>query len=109
MNRIGASIGVIILGIWLFISAFLWPHTQAQFTNAWIVGLIAVALGLIALAAQPVRFVNTLLAIWLFISAWVLPTQMVGTQWNSVIVAILLFLLSLAPGTTGIQRRRAVV
>ena len=32
-----------ILGAWLFISAWLWSHTAAQATNAWVVGLACAA------------------------------------------------------------------
>lgn len=87
----------IILGVWLFISAFLWPHTYDQMTNSWILGVLCVAFGLIAMRIPEVRYLNGLLAIWLFISAWVLPTS-TDTRWNHVIVAIALFLVSLAPG-----------
>lgn len=88
----------IILGIWLFISAFLWPHGYTQMTNTWIVGVLCVAFALIATRVSEVRYLNTILAIWLFISAWVLPTATAGTRWNNVLVAIAIFFVSLAPG-----------
>lgn len=87
----------VILGIWLFISAFAWPHSQAQMTNTWILGVLAVIFALVATRAPQVRYLNTLLAIWLFISAFALPRVSVGTVWNNVIVAILLFVFSLVP------------
>lgn len=91
----------VILGVWLFISAFAWPHTSAQMTNTWILGVLTVIFALIAWFAAPqARFLNTLLAIWLFISAWALPRYNVGTVWNNVIVAILIFAFSLVPGGT---------
>src|SRR5579883_1222244 len=74
----------VILGVWLFISAFVWPHTQAQMTNTWILGVLCVIFALVAMAVPWVRFLNTLLAIWLFISAWALPLVSVGTVWNNV-------------------------
>lgn len=88
----------IVLGVWLFISAFVWMHTGPQFNNAWIVGALTVVIGGIALAAPNVRFFNTALAVWLFISAFALPTLMAATVWNSVIVAIAVFVLSLVSG-----------
>lgn len=113
MTPTGARIANIVLGVWLFISAFLWPHTQAQLTNSWVVGLAIIAVALIALAAPPVKYINTALAIWLFISVWALPAEAAGTQWNNAIVAILVFLFSLVPeGMTtarGPARRRAIV
>ncbi|MGH7271714.1 MAG: hypothetical protein ACREJ3_14885, partial [Polyangiaceae bacterium] len=49
-----------------------------------------------AMAVPWVRYLNTILAIWLFISAWSLPAQSVGTIWNNVLVAIAIFIVSLA-------------
>ena len=55
----------IILGIWLFISAFAWPHTYAQMTNTWIVGLLCVVFAVIAMRVPEARYLNTVLSIWL--------------------------------------------
>ncbi len=97
----------IIAGIWLFISAFVWTHTQQQMTNTWILGLLCVIIALVSQGAPQVRFLNTLLAIWLFISAFALPSEHVGTVWNNAIVAVVIFLASLAPSeATGIFWRR---
>lgn len=100
----------VIVGIWLFISAFIWVHTSAQMTNTWILGALCVIFALVAMYAVPqVRFLNTLLAIWLFISALVLPTTMAGTQWNNILCAIAIFILSLIPGIKtvgGVPRMR---
>jgi hypothetical protein len=91
----------VILGVWLFISAFAWPHTHAQMTNTWILGVLCVIFALVAMAVPWVRYLNTLLAIWLFISAWALPMESPGTVWNNVLVAIAIFIVSLVPsGTT---------
>jgi hypothetical protein len=88
----------VILGVWLFISAFAWPHTHAQMTNTWICGVLCVIFALVAMAVPWVRYLNTLLAIWLFISAWALPMESPGTVWNNVLVAIAIFIVSLVPG-----------
>ncbi|MCA1829282.1 MAG: SPW repeat protein [Myxococcales bacterium] len=87
----------VLLGIWLFISAFIWPHTSAQMTNTWILGVLCVVFALIATKVDQVRFLNTALAIWLFVSAFVLTTQSAGTRWNNALVAIAVFIISLAP------------
>jgi hypothetical protein len=89
----------LILGLWLFISAFIWPHTMAQMTNTWIIGVLAVLFSLVAMVTPPVRFLNTALSIWLFISAWALPGESAGTIWNNVLVAIAIFIVSLVPST----------
>lgn len=88
----------IILGVWLFISAFAWPHSYAQMTNTWILGVLAVLFALFSLKMPQTRYLNTILAIWLFISAFALPRVSVGTVWNNAIVAILIFAFSLVPG-----------
>lgn len=87
----------IVLGIWLFISAFLWVHSYAQMNNTWIVGVLCVAFALLAMRVPEARYLNTLLAVWLFISVWALPSMNVATRWNNAIVAIAVFLVSLAP------------
>jgi hypothetical protein len=85
----------IIAGVWLFISAFVWTHTMAQRTNTWIMGIIIAAVAAMAMRAPQARFVNTIAAVWLFISAFVLPTISVGTVWNNIIVAIVVFAASM--------------
>jgi hypothetical protein len=87
----------ILLGIWLFISAFVWAHTPAQLTNTWILGVLCVVFALIAMRRNEVRFLNTALAVWLFISAFVLPSHSRATVWNNALVAIAIFIVSLAP------------
>lgn len=88
----------VLLGIWLFISAFIWEHTQAQRTNTWILGVLCVVFALIAMSTPQARWLNTILSIWLFISVWALPHRNLATMWNNVLVAIAVFLLSLVPG-----------
>jgi SPW repeat len=101
----------IVLGIWLFLSAFIWPHTESSGTNTWIIGLLIAIAGIITLYVPWVRWLNAVLAAWLFISTLVLPQLTAGTMWNNTIVAILVFLLSLVPGslhpTTGRPTRTA--
>jgi uncharacterized membrane protein len=88
----------LLLGIWLFISAFIWDHTVAQQTNTWILGALCAIFALIAMATPTARWLNTALSIWLFISVWALPHRNPGTMWNNALVAIAVFLASLVPG-----------
>lgn len=87
----------ILVGIWLFISAFIWTHSAAQMTNTWILGVLCVVFALIATKVDQVRYLNTALAVWLFISAFVLSTQSAGTEWNNALCAVAIFIISLAP------------
>jgi len=101
MNRnFGGSARVVnaLLGIWLFLSAFVWPHDSAQRTDTWILGILAVVFSFVAMRVPAARFANTVLAIWLFVSAFALHHAVAGTVWNNAIVAVAIFFLSLVPG-----------
>jgi len=86
----------IIVGLWLFASAFLWRHSAAQFTNTWVMGIVVAAIAAIALSWPAIRYLNTLAGAWLIISAFALPTITAGTRWNNFIVGIVVVVLSLA-------------
>jgi hypothetical protein len=90
------------LGVWLFVSAFLWHHSAAQFTNSLFMGLIALASAAIALRTPAFRFVNTAVGIWLVISAFVLPRVSAGTVWNDVLVGVATFYVSLVGPRTSV-------
>lgn len=102
-----ARYGNIILGIWLFLSTFLWRHTQAQATNTWITGLLCAIIAAVSLRVPQARYLNALLAIWVLVAAWALPSFYAGTVWHNTIVAILIFALALVPGYAP-KRRGAV-
>ncbi len=84
----------VVLGIWLFVSAFLWPHTVVQRTNTWVLGLLYVGIALIAMRVPSVRYLNTVLALWLFISAFALPASL-GTTFNNALVADAILIFSI--------------
>ncbi len=101
----------VVLGVWLFISAFVWSHTTAERTNTWILGILCVVFALIAMREASVRWLDTALAVWLFISVWALPHSNLGTMWNNALVAIAVFVVSLIPRTgepaMGVHRQPA--
>jgi hypothetical protein len=96
MNHAPARLITIALGVWLLLSAFIWPHTPSQFSNAWMVGLLIAAFGAISLRVEGGRYGCTVLAIWLFFSNWILPTEYEATAWNNIIVAVAVFVASLS-------------
>jgi hypothetical protein len=96
-NSVSPRLVNVIIGVWLFISAFIWPHTEAQMSNTWICGVLTVVFALVGMAVPWVRYLNTILAIWLFISAWAIPAAHPGTIWNNVLCAIAIFIVSLVP------------
>jgi hypothetical protein len=96
-----ARIISLILGAWLFISAFIWPHSASQLNNTWILGALVVVFTIVSMKVPEVRYLNAVVAVWLFISVWALPTYELGTQWNNALCAIAIFFVSLAPGYLG--------
>lgn len=89
----------VVLGAWLFISAFSWPHGEAQFVNSWLIGIAMVIAAGTAIRYDGARYVNSVLAAWLFVSAWALPTFSTATFWNNVLVGVAAFIISLVPRT----------
>jgi hypothetical protein len=83
------------LGAWLYYSAALWSPTFAEFNNARIVGLLVAACAAVALLLPLARCVNTVLAMWLFFSAFALPALAAAPMYNSMAVAVAVFVLSL--------------
>jgi hypothetical protein len=90
----------LVIGIWLIISAFAWPHALTEQTNAWIVGMLIALAAVVSMFAPSVRYIATLLSIWLFFSAIAFTSPDGGTPWHDVIAAIVVFLVSLIPTTT---------
>jgi hypothetical protein len=95
------------LGMWLFASAFLWPHGWAQLLDAAGVGALLVTAALVRGPRQEqARHASTALAVWLFLANIVLPGTTLPTAWNHALVAVLVFLASLIAGG-GRRRARA--
>jgi hypothetical protein len=97
----------LILGLWLFVSAFVFARAPVTFTNAWILGLLVVTMVAIALKTPSARYLNTALSAWLLVSAFVLPHLRAAERWHDAIVAIAIFAFSLVPTTlrTRLPRR----
>lgn len=89
----------LIVALWLFFSAFAFPRFSASFTNAWVVGLLAAIFAVIGMTNARARFANTALSAWLLVSAFVLPLRSPSARWNDLVVAIVMLMLSLVPGT----------
>lgn len=86
-----------IIAVWLFISAFVWRHTPALRTDTWIVAVLMFCVAVGSLGSPRARFANTVLAVWLFFSTIFMTGARAGTLWNNIIVAIVVFALSLVP------------
>lgn len=92
----GARLANTVLGLWLFMSAFMWRHIEASLHNTWLVGALIFASALAALRHSTWRWVNTALAGWLFASTLILFRPLdIKTLWNNVLVAVAVSALSL--------------
>ncbi|MBC7170852.1 MAG: hypothetical protein H5U40_00405 [Polyangiaceae bacterium] len=94
-RSLGARLIGFVAGAWLFASAFLWPHTEAQRGNCFIVGLVIATIAVLGDHAPQMRFVHAVAAVWLFVSSFALTTLMHLTFVNDVAIAILVFAASM--------------
>jgi hypothetical protein len=79
------------MGMWLFLSSFMWNHGHAQTTNAWVVGILAVTVALAGLDGRPrARYVNVVLGVWLVVSSFFLPGTTHATAVNHVVVGMVM-------------------
>lgn len=105
MPAIGVSGIDFVLGVWLFISAFVWPHTSASQLNTWIVGLLIAIFAAWGAFVPRVRLINSLIALWLFFSTIAIAHVTGGTLWNNLIIAIIVFFVSLVPTGPAMRAR----
>jgi hypothetical protein len=93
---LGARAVNAVIGLWLFFSAFLWPHSRFQALNAWVVGALAVTAALAATRGLGwARYLNAALGGWLIVSAILPLGQPPATLWNHVAAGFLLVLFSM--------------
>jgi hypothetical protein len=106
----GARLVNALLGVWLYLSAFLWPHTPLERTNAWVSGIVAVTAALVGLRSFRVgRYVNAVVGAWLIVSALFMPNATTGTFWNHMLVGFALALFAMMPSLSSFRTRRADV
>ncbi len=104
-----ARVANVVLGAWLFLSAFLWPHGGPQFHNAWISGTIIVTVAMAGLGgAQRARLVNSAVGGWLLVSSLLLGPITTGTFWNHVAVGVAVGVFGLGTSLASIARREPV-
>ena len=97
----------VLLGAWLVISDFVWQHGEAANTNTWISGVLVIAFALWSFWWPTMRFWNTLMGAWVIFAGIVLHHSSAGTQWNNIILGVLILLVSLIPSPP-LPDRRAV-
>lgn len=94
-----ARYGNVVLGLWLAASAFAWEHYSSSQTNTWVVGVLIAAAALIAPRHWTMRWATPVLCLWLAASTLLFWPVTTATLWNNMIVAVLVFALSLVSTT----------
>ena len=85
------------LGLWLFVSAFAWPHTTSTRINTCMVGLFVAIAATMAAGISVFRQLTSVLAVWLlFTTLLVYPASPI-TFWSNVLTALAVLVISLIP------------
>lgn len=97
-----ASIALVLLGAWLFLSMSAWTHSTPQVLNTALVGAASFAMGFYSLRGKRwARWIAGALGVWLFISTWALPRRetmdAAAPLVSNLVVALLLFGFSILP------------
>jgi hypothetical protein len=104
----GARAANAILGLWLFLSTFLWRHTPAQRVTGWVIGLIVVTAALAGLTGYKTgRYVNAAAGGCLMVSALLARGLDASTFWNHLVVGLALVLFAMVGNLQALRRRRA--
>jgi hypothetical protein len=93
--RIGSTINFL-AGGWLALSAFLWPHLPGERVNVALSGVVIVVIALASLVRPAMRWVNAVPAVWLFGTSLAMRHRETFSPWNTVAVALIVFLASIA-------------
>ena len=102
-----ARIFNVLIGTWLFLSAFGWPHSPAQGMTALICGALTLLSALASIYYPRVRYLTATIAVVLFVSslATAIPRYDL-TFWHNAVFAIVIFLIALFDdGRIGARRR----
>jgi hypothetical protein len=87
MSVMYARTANVLLGSWLVVSAFVWPHTRPQLDNTVIAGILCFAVALVAVVHSPARRWNLLLGAWVVVSSVVLPGHLLTAVHNALVGA----------------------
>jgi hypothetical protein len=89
-----------VLGLWIFTSAWLWPHPHFSLVNAAIVGALVAWCSLWAARRNAGYWANATLSAWLFLSTLLFTMPRVATVpsrmtlWSNSVAAALVLLSS---------------
>jgi hypothetical protein len=96
-----------LIGIWLFVTAFMWPHAHGELMVTIAAAAATFVLAILAIYSGAARYLNAVVAVFLFLSALTLPSLVRATTWNNAIVAIAIFAAALVDdGPAAVRHKR---
>ena len=95
-----ARIFNVLIGVWLIVSAFAWPHSRAMTNYTVACGILTGVFAIATLYFRSARYLNLVVAALLFSTSALMSPRTDPTFWNNVIAAISIFVASLL-GTAG--------
>ena len=99
----------VLIGTWLFLSAFAWPHSTPQGMTALVCGALTVVLSLATMYFSGVRYLTAVVAVMLFVTSLATANGLDRTFWHNSIMAIAIFVSALVdPGATRAKREPEV-
>ena len=103
-HRLRARYANMTLGLWLFVSAFVWPQTTASRLNTCIVGALVVVSATMATGIGLLRQLTSILALWLLSTTVLVYPANDITFWNNILVASAVLVFSLIPNHGALQQ-----
>jgi hypothetical protein len=94
-----------VLGLWLFVSAFAWAHAPESRLNTCLVGLFVTITSTLASGASVLRRLTSALAGWLAFTSLVVYPSRPATLWNNLVLAALMLGMSLIPSADELPSR----
>lgn len=96
-----------LIAIWLFATAFIWPHTHLAKEVTIVAAVLTFVLSILSMSVRGARHLNAVVAVLLFLSALTLPSLTRATTWNNAVIAIAILVAALVDsGPEGIRRER---
>lgn len=92
--------------LWLFASAFAWPHVQVLRAATWMIAVAMYVTGLWAVRAPSIRYANTVLAALLALATLAFRYADWPTVVNNLFVAVLVIIVSLVPNNADARPHR---
>jgi heme A synthase len=93
-----ARIFNVLIGVWLVVSAFAWPHSAAMTRYTVACGVLTAILAIAMLYFRPARYFNLVVAALLFSTSAMMSPRTDPTFWNNLIAAISIFVATLLGG-----------